>query len=75
MRSPGFSSGEIDTDSILVVDSEAGETRIGRADEAARHMLSQRLYTPGELLRMRQLGFEDFDPDFASQESEPAHAG
>jgi predicted ATPase len=42
-------------DSILGVYSEGGSTRIGTLNQADRNALSQRLYTPGELLRMDQL--------------------
>jgi predicted ATPase len=43
-------------DSLLAVVSDAGETRIARVDAASREMLSQRLFTAGELLRLNQLG-------------------
>ena len=42
-------------ESILVVVSEDGETRLGRLDETSRSMLRDNLFTAGELLRMDQL--------------------
>jgi predicted ATPase len=46
---------DIETDSLLAVDNEAGLTRIGPIDKAGREVLRQRLFTPGELLRQNQL--------------------
>jgi predicted ATPase len=46
---------KIPDESILAVDSEHGETRIGPLDEVGRSALRDRLYTAGELLRMDQL--------------------
>jgi len=46
---------EIDTDSILAVEQREGLTYISSVDEASRHVLKERLYTAGELLRMEQL--------------------
>lgn len=40
---------------ILPVVAEQGETRIGPLDEAGRSAIRDRLYTPGELLRLNQL--------------------
>jgi predicted ATPase len=40
---------------ILPVIAEQGETRIGSLDEAGRSAIRDRLYTPGELLRLDQL--------------------
>lgn len=45
----------IPVESLLTVVSEAGETRIARADAASREMLEEHLFTPGELLRLSQL--------------------
>ncbi|MEW6365391.1 MAG: AAA family ATPase [Acidobacteriota bacterium] len=45
----------IPDDSIVPVVSEEGVTIIGPLDEAGRSALRDRLYTPGELLRMNQL--------------------
>jgi predicted ATPase len=46
---------EIPDDWILPVLSEHGATRIGPLDDAGRTMIRDKLYTPGELLRMDQL--------------------
>ena len=40
---------------MFAVESLGGSTRIARLDEAGRTALHDRLYTPGELLRMNQL--------------------
>lgn len=48
-------SPEIATDQILAVIAPENVTRIGRLDEGSRHALRERLYTPGELLRLGQL--------------------
>ncbi|AVS75076.1 AAA family ATPase [Paracidovorax cattleyae] len=45
----------IDANAILAVISEGGETKIAPLDEAARSMLKDHLFSPGELLRMNQL--------------------
>ena len=52
--------------SILAVESEANETRIGPIDASGRQALHDRLYTAGELLRMNQL-----QPDPAASRPEP----
>ena len=46
---------EIDSESILAVVSEKGETLVGPVDGAAKDVLRRGLYTPGELLRIRQI--------------------
>jgi len=46
---------QIDADSILAVYAEGGATHIAPLDRAGRAALLNRLYTPGELLRMDQL--------------------
>ena len=46
---------DIDTDSLLAVDSFDGLTRIGPIDDAGRQMLRDHLFTAGELLRINQL--------------------
>jgi predicted ATPase len=46
---------EIPDESIIPVISGQGVTRIGPLDEAGRTAIRDRLYTPGELLRMNQL--------------------
>ena len=48
-------SATIDTSSILAVDMVDGATRIAPLDEIGRSSLKDRLYTPGELLRLNQL--------------------
>ncbi len=45
----------IDANTILAVISEGGETKIAPVDEAARSMLKEHLFSPGELLRINQL--------------------
>ncbi|NRD51334.1 hypothetical protein HRD50_43310 [Corallococcus exiguus] len=45
----------IDANTILAVISEGGETKIAPLDEAARSMLKDHLFSPGELLHMNQL--------------------
>ncbi|HEX9654272.1 MAG TPA: AAA family ATPase [bacterium] len=45
----------LDTDSILAVVAEKGNTKLGPIDEAGRSALRDRLYTAGELLRLNQL--------------------
>ncbi len=48
-------SKDVDTDSILAVSAEDGVTHIAPIDAGGREMIRQRLYTPGELLRIGQL--------------------
>ena len=48
-------SPRIETDSILAVEMVDGASRIARLDETGRSALKDRLYTPGELLRLGQL--------------------
>jgi predicted ATPase len=45
----------IPSESILAVVADQGLTRIGRLDEVGASALRDRLYTPGELLRLNQL--------------------
>jgi predicted ATPase len=45
----------LDTESILAVMAETGDTQIAPIDDAGRSALKDRLYTAGELLRMNQL--------------------
>ena len=45
----------IDADSLLAVGAEGGETFIAPIDHAAREVLKDALFTPGELLRLEQL--------------------
>ncbi len=46
---------QILAESILAVIADGGLTRIGALDEVGRSALRDRLYTPGELLRLNQL--------------------
>ncbi|MBI2933645.1 MAG: AAA family ATPase [Planctomycetes bacterium] len=46
---------KIGTESILAVDAVDGTTRIAPLEEVGRKALRDRLYTPGELLRLNQL--------------------
>ena len=50
---------DISADSILAVEAEQGESRIGSLDEVNRSVLREHLYTAGELLRMDQI---ELDP-------------
>lgn len=50
---------DIRDEEILPVMAERGETRIGPMDEAGRSAIKERLYTPGELLRLDQLRPDD----------------
>jgi predicted ATPase len=45
----------IPSDAILAVTADHGLTRIGPLDEVGKSALRDRLYTPGELLRLNQL--------------------
>jgi predicted ATPase len=51
----------IDPDDValLAVSAEDGQTRIGPIDRVGRTAIRERLYTPGELLRMNQLSAEN----------------
>ena len=51
---------EVRADQLLAVRSRHGVTQIAPTDEAGRSAIRDRLYTPGELLRMNQL---EPDPD------------
>lgn len=42
-------------DALLAVVAQEGETKIGPVDPAARAVLADRLFTPGELLRLDQM--------------------
>jgi predicted ATPase len=46
---------DIPTDALLAVDNQDGLTRIGPIDTAGRTVLRDKLFTPGELLRLNQL--------------------
>ncbi|MCU7923869.1 MAG: AAA family ATPase [Candidatus Thiodiazotropha sp. (ex Dulcina madagascariensis)] len=45
----------LSADALLSVDSEGGETRIARLDEASRKSMHDHLFSAGELLRLNQL--------------------
>ena len=62
-----LNSKEVDPQSILVVEAPAGETIIGRPDEASLSVIRDRLYTPGELLEMNQLHPDAGPPQAAAQ--------
>jgi hypothetical protein len=46
---------------IIAVASENGATNLGPLDEASRTAVRDKLYTPGDLLRMNQLQPEPED--------------
>jgi predicted ATPase len=46
---------EISSENILAVDLRGGQTIVGPVDDVARDAMRDRLYTPGELLRIRQI--------------------
>jgi predicted ATPase len=46
---------QLDADSLLAVYAEGGSTHIAALDPAGRAALLNRLYTPGELLRLNQI--------------------
>ena len=52
-------------ESVLAVSSREGETVIAPVDRAAREMLREELFTPGELLRLEQL---QPDPDLVKEQ-------
>lgn len=49
---------DINPDWVLAVTAQSGATQIGPLDESGRTALRDKLYTPGELLRMNQLSPE-----------------
>jgi predicted ATPase len=68
---------DVATDSILAVAAEDGATRIAHIDATGRDLIRQRLYTPGELMRIGQL-FPEHDPNgapAASGQSAPVGGG
>jgi predicted ATPase len=46
---------DISAESIIAVDNQDGVTQIAAIDEAGREAVRQKLFTPGELLRLNQL--------------------
>ena len=57
-------SDEVKADELLAVEAERGATTIGCVDEGSRRVLSDRLFTAGELLSLNQL-----EPDEAACET------
>ena len=66
---------DVATDSILAVAAEDGATRIACIDAGGRDMIRQRLYTPGELLRLGQLIPEQGPNGAPSASSQTAPVG
>lgn len=57
-------SREVQTEELLAVSADSGVTVIGKVDEGSRKALGERLFTPGELLRINQL-----EPEAAAREA------
>ena len=51
----------VERDTLLVVTSKNGNSRITQADPASRDAIRRHLYTPGDLLRMDQLQPDESD--------------
>ena len=69
-HSPDLLDGkEVDSDSILAVVAEAGETQIGPIDDVSRSVVRDRLFSVGDLLRMDQLRPETRD----GKPTQPVH--
>jgi predicted ATPase len=69
-HSPDLLDGkEVDSDLILAVVAEAGETQIGPIDDASRSVVRDRLFSVGDLLRMDQLRPETRD----GKPTQPVH--
>ncbi len=64
-------SENVPTEAILAVEAEEGATRIAPVDEAGRSAIRDRLYTPGELLRMNQLQAQRPDSGLKCPATEP----
>jgi predicted ATPase len=62
---------DVETDSILAVTADDGVTRIGPIEEGVRDLIRQRLFTPGELLRIGQL-FPEQGTNGSAPDSEQA---
>jgi predicted ATPase len=60
----------LDTDALLAVISEGGETRLAPLDAAARSAMKEQLFSAGELLRLNQLA-----PDRRALEDQQARQG
>ena len=52
-------SDELPASALLAAEAESGTTVIGAIDEGSRQTLSDRLFTPGELLRLNMLDLDD----------------
>ena len=52
-------SDELPASALLAVEAESGATVIGAIDEGSRQTLHDRLFTPGELLRLNMLDLDD----------------
>ena len=63
-------SDEVGTDDLLAVSADTGATVIGKVDEGSRKVLSDRLFSPGELLRLDQLEPDSAAPPAACDESD-----
>jgi predicted ATPase len=61
-------SSRLETDSILAVVAEAGNTYLGPLDAVGREALRKRLCTAGELLRLDQLRPERFKAEIPSSQ-------
>ena len=63
-------SDEVRTDELLAVSAETGVTVIGGIDVGSRDILADRLFSPGELLRLDQLEPDSAAPPAACDESD-----
>lgn len=66
---------DIDPNSIFAVEKEEGITRIAGVDEASLQTLKDKLFTPGELLRMNQLSPSRSSSNTNSSEVLESNAG
>lgn len=62
-------SDEVQTDELLAFSADSGATVIGQVDEGSRKILDDRLFSPGELLRLSQLEPSDLDHDIECDEA------
>ena len=62
-------SDEVRADELLAFSADSGATVIGQVDEGSRKILSDRLFSPGELLRLRQLEPSDLARDVDCDET------
>ncbi len=62
-------SDEVQTDQLLAFSADRGTTVIGQVDEGSRKILDERLFSPGELLRLSQLEPSDLDHDIEGNEA------